>query len=111
MYSKIAGTIGALGNLEIRAITLGKICVYECLSWSLMKNIVKRNILVSNHDEHVEDNIKSINEFNANSYLGGVEPIFGDWIQQLFKGNLLTTFFVPCFFSSTCKSDSCHFQQ
>jgi hypothetical protein len=61
MYSKIAGTIGALGNLEIRAITLGKICVYECLSWSPMKNIVKRNILVSNHDEHVEDNIKSIN--------------------------------------------------
>ncbi len=83
MYSKIAGTIGALGNLEIRAITLRKICVYECLSWPLMKNIVKRNILVSNHDEHVEDNIKSINnEFNANSYLGGVEPIFGDRIHR-----------------------------
>jgi hypothetical protein len=76
------------------------------------EKIVKRNILVSNHDEHVEDDIRSINnEFNAKSYLSGVEPILGDRIQQLFKGNLLTTFLVPYFFSSTCKSDSCHFQQ
>jgi hypothetical protein len=53
------------------------------------KNIVKRNLLVSNHDEHVEDDIRSINnEFNANSYLRGVEPIlvikFNNYSKEIF---------------------------
>ncbi len=44
MYNKITSTIGALGNLEIKGVTLGKICVCECLSWSFMKKIVERSI-------------------------------------------------------------------
>ncbi len=43
-----------------------------------MKSIVKRNIhYVSNHDEHVKNDINNINNgFNANNYLGSVEPFF-----------------------------------
>jgi hypothetical protein len=43
-----------------------------------MKSIVEKSIhYVSNHDEHVKNDISNINNgFNANNYLGGVEPFF-----------------------------------
>ncbi len=48
------------------------------LLWPLMKSIVKKNIhYVSNHDEHVKNDINNINNgFNANNYLGSMELFF-----------------------------------
>jgi hypothetical protein len=42
---------------------------------------IRACIFVSNHSEHVEDDLNKINiKFNANNYLGGVELIFGDQV-------------------------------
>jgi hypothetical protein len=42
MYNKIASTIGALGNLEIKAITLGRIYVFMSANRGLFQKTLSK---------------------------------------------------------------------